>query len=90
MDMLSVGVCDRMSIDTRTVLAEKKKKQFLSSINLEDMPVAHDEPNLFSQHLALCGAETRIQDAEICSFHTDAAEISAHGIFYIWKEKQLG
>lgn len=54
------------------------------------MPVAHDEPNLFSQHLAVCGAETRIQDAEICSFHTDAAEISAHDIFYIWKEKQLG
>lgn len=88
MDMLSVGVCDRMSVHTLTVLAGKKK-EFLSSINLEDMPVAHDEPNLFSQHFALCGAETCFQDAEIYSFHTDAVEISAHDIFYIWKEKPL-
>lgn len=77
MDMLSVGVCDTMSVHTLTVLAGKK--EFLSSINLEDLLVPHDAPNLFPQHFALCGAVTSIRDAEVC----------AHDIFHIWKEKRL-
>lgn len=54
--MLSVGVCDTMSVHTLTVLAGKK--EFLSSINPEDMPVPHDVANLFAQHFAPCGAVT--------------------------------
>lgn len=77
-----------MSVHTLTVLAGKK--EFLSSVNLEDMLVPNDEPNLFSPTLSsLRGRD--VQKSAPASMlisppFTPMIERSQH-IFYIWKEK---
>lgn len=65
MDMLSVGVCDRVSVHTLTVLAEKKES--LPSIDLADRPVPQEEPS------SLPRRSTPWDQAEICSRIPDAS-----------------
>lgn len=79
MDMLSVGVCDRMSVHTLTVLAGEKKN--FSPPSISKTCQSHTMKQMYFPSALL--------SAEICSSAADA-EISAHHIVHTLLQQDRG